>query len=112
MNAHSYRPPAPRLRPRLWEARPRQQVGAVGVHARRELRVEDEVARRAKLREVRQRAPTHDEVAPVGCLGVALRRCAQTLGLVVGFDQRGSVVLLIQLHRDGAAASPAKARRS
>jgi hypothetical protein len=30
-------------RPRLREARPRQQVGAVGVHAGRELRVEDEV---------------------------------------------------------------------
>ena len=49
---------------------PRQQVGTVGVDARGELRVEDKVARRAELREIRQRAPAHDKVAAVGRLGL------------------------------------------
>lgn len=63
-------------RPALASPRPRQQVGTVGVDAGGELRVVDELARRAEFREVWQRAPANDEVAPVGRLGVALRRRA------------------------------------
>ena len=51
---------------------PRQQVGAVGVHSRRKLGVEDELAGRVELREVRQDAPADEEIPVSGRLGVAL----------------------------------------
>ena len=55
---------------------PRLQVGAVGVHAGRELGVEQQVARLVELREVGQVAPADDQVAVGRRLAVALGRAS------------------------------------
>src|SRR5580693_9103846 len=47
---------------------PRQQVGAIGVHPRRKLSVEDEVPGRIELRDIRQDAPAHEQIPVAGCL--------------------------------------------
>lgn len=80
---------------------PRQQIRAVAVDAGGELGVEQQVAGRVVLREVRQRTPADDEVAVGGGLRVALRRRRQRVRLVVGLQQRRRARALYTASRAG-----------